>query len=186
MPDDGLPIGSDADLHTASDSLLADVSGDQIGAGRELDEAELADTEPVVRAESLRLQEMAARHARDARYFEPAEAEMQRQKRVDEQTAAAASEDDAEPDAQITIHLSAHRHRSLTLQTEKREAEVAYDRHIAAYLDYLREEAAAAGYGLLISKGQSEEAITYQGSATEREAAHDWLHTLPDFWNWIP
>lgn len=201
VPDDGLPIPSEAGRTTATDTLLQETDADGIGAGAGsgLDEAELADVDPVGREASRTLENRAIHHASDARFFEPAEAEMQRQKLEDELRFASADESNAPeaPDARspataerhstnITIHLSVHRHRALSLQTDHAEAEAAYDRHIPGYLDYLREEATAAGFGLVSSPQDGDEAFVYHGTESERKAAHEWLHTLPDLWNWIP
>lgn len=87
---------------------------------------------------------------------------------------------------QILMHLPAHRRRSLSLQTEHPAAEQAYDANIRAYIDYLREEATAAGYTLATDHRESEESFSYQSGAADKRAAHDWLHGLPDLWNWIP
>ncbi|MCX7178734.1 MAG: hypothetical protein NTX56_08175 [Proteobacteria bacterium] len=86
----------------------------------------------------------------------------------------------------IVIHLMSHRRRALELQSDAREAEVAYDDNISAYIEFLREEAAGAGYSLTADDRDHSTATSYHGDASTQKAAHDWLHTLPDIWNWIP
>lgn len=87
---------------------------------------------------------------------------------------------------QIRLHLPAHRRRTLQLQTDQPAAEAAYDRHIGAYVRYLREEAVAAGYTLEADSQDAPEAFSDPHGREGTGAAHDWLHTLPDLWNWIP
>lgn len=86
----------------------------------------------------------------------------------------------------ITLHLRAYRERALMLQPERREAETAYDANIRDYLHYLTDEAAKVGYTLTTDHGDSIEYSIHAPSHDEKQAAHDWLATLPDIWNWIP
>ncbi|MBA4284772.1 MAG: hypothetical protein C0434_04495 [Xanthomonadaceae bacterium] len=86
----------------------------------------------------------------------------------------------------ITVHLTAYRSRALMLQTEHREAEAAYDASIRAYLRYLADEAAKAGYALSTDHGDGSEYSIHAESHAARQRAHDWLATLPDIWNWMP
>lgn len=88
--------------------------------------------------------------------------------------------------AEILVHLPAHRRRALELQSDQAEAKRAYDTHIGAYLAYLREEAAKAGYRLESDQQDRDSAFSYTGDRGGKKAAHDWLETLPDLWNWIP
>lgn len=89
--------------------------------------------------------------------------------------------------ATITLHLPAYRQRALMLQSDPREAEPAYDSNIGDYLRYLQSEAAAAGYTLTTDESDAGPAYSITApSHDEKVAAHDWLDTLPDIWNWIP
>ncbi len=86
----------------------------------------------------------------------------------------------------ITLHLRAYRERALMLQPERREAEAAYNANIRDYLRYLSEEATKVGYTLSTDHGDSSEYSIHAPSHDVKQAAHDWLATLPDIWNWIP
>lgn len=89
-------------------------------------------------------------------------------------------------DATITVHLKAYRERALMLQPERREAELAYDANIRDYIHYLSDEAAKAGYALGTDHGDSTAYSIDAATHDAKTAAHDWMATLPDIWNWIP
>jgi len=89
-------------------------------------------------------------------------------------------------DVTITVHLNAYRERALMLQPELREAEAAYDANIHAYIEYLNKEAASAGYALTTDHGDAAAYSIHAPTDDAKTAAHDWLATLPDIWNWIP
>ncbi|WP_295683517.1 hypothetical protein [uncultured Nevskia sp.] len=89
-------------------------------------------------------------------------------------------------DVTITLHLNAYRERALSLQPERREAEEAYDANYRDYVNYLTDEAAKAGYALSTDHGDSTAYSIHAPSHDTKQAAHDWLATLPDIWNWIP
>ncbi len=89
--------------------------------------------------------------------------------------------------ATIIIHLPGHRERALQLQTDLFEAEPAYDANIGAYLKFLKDEAAQAGYTLETDNSPLDAAYSIDAQDHDRKkAAHDWLATQPDLWNWIP
>lgn len=90
------------------------------------------------------------------------------------------------PITEIHVHLPAHRRRALELQTDHAEAERAYDTHIGAYLEYLQQEAEKAGYRLSRDTTERDGVFSYLGDHEGKKAAHDWLQTVPDLWNWIP
>lgn len=89
--------------------------------------------------------------------------------------------------ATIVLHLPTHRATALTLQPREPDAAHAYDRNIAGYLAFLREEASHAGYA--VSTDQQDFgpvfSIEERGHAQKREA-RAWLETVPDIWNWMP
>lgn len=87
----------------------------------------------------------------------------------------------------ITVHRNQHRERSLAVQDPGREAEDVYDANITQYFQFLHEQAAQHGYRFVIdAQGGAHDAFSYSGNREQRQAAHDWLHTQPDFWNWLP
>lgn len=89
--------------------------------------------------------------------------------------------------ATITLHLPAYRARALLLASEPREAEAAYDANVGGYLRYLAKEAQATGYAF--KTDDSDYGPAYSIDAADhaaKTAAHDWLDTLPDIWNWMP
>jgi hypothetical protein len=89
--------------------------------------------------------------------------------------------------ATITLHLPAYRERALLLQSDPREAEPAYDDNIGDYLRYLQAEATKAGYALGTDESDLGPAYSIDAAShDDKKAAHDWLDTLPDIWNWIP
>lgn len=89
--------------------------------------------------------------------------------------------------ATIVIHLPAHRQKALQIERDTRDAREAYDRHIGAYIDFLRTGADAAGYALT-TDGRSDVAAysIAEDDHRSKQAAHDWLATQPDIWNWMP
>jgi hypothetical protein len=89
--------------------------------------------------------------------------------------------------ATITIHLPAYRQRALRLQSDPHEAEPVYDGNIGDYIRYLKDEATKAGYTLVTDESDQGHAYSMEaGDHDAKKAAHDWLDTLPDIWNWIP
>ena len=91
------------------------------------------------------------------------------------------------PRALITIHLPTHRRTALKIERDMPEAAIAYDGQIGAYIDFLRREAERVNlhvdtderdWGPIFSIAETDHAA--------KKAAHDWLNTQPDFWNWIP
>lgn len=89
--------------------------------------------------------------------------------------------------ATITLHLPGYRERSLKMQTDRREAEIAYDHQIGAYLQFLQREGERAD--IRIDSDQRDLDPVYTIDAADRErkkAAHDWLEQQPDIWNWMP
>lgn len=91
------------------------------------------------------------------------------------------------PRAIITVHLPAHRRTALRIERDSAEAAAVYDGQIAAYLGFLRAEAARAGFGLETDERDWGPIFSIDENAhADKKAAHDWLNTQPDFWNWIP
>lgn len=87
----------------------------------------------------------------------------------------------------ITIHLPAHRRTTLKIERETAEASAAYDGQIHAYIAFLEAEAVKAG--LRLDTDERDWGPTFSIAETDHDAkiaAHDWLNTQPDFWNWIP
>lgn len=88
--------------------------------------------------------------------------------------------------ATITLHLAGYRARALKLQSDPREAEPAYDDNIEGYLQFLKQEAAKAGYALTTDHGELSAYSIQAADHDAKRAAHDWLDTQPDIWNWMP
>jgi hypothetical protein len=89
--------------------------------------------------------------------------------------------------ATITIHLASHRSRALQLERNSTEAGEAYDANIGDYIRFLKAEAAKQDY--LIKTSNSELPAVFEIEESDhaaKKAAHDWLETQPDIWNWIP
>ncbi|WP_028081831.1 hypothetical protein [Solimonas soli] len=91
------------------------------------------------------------------------------------------------PRAIITIHLPTHRRTALKIEHDRPEAAIAYDGQIGAYLQFLKGEAQRAGFSIETDERDwgplfSIDEMDHQA----KKAAHDWLNTQPDFWNWIP
>lgn len=193
LPDEGLnPLlaASSGPL----DMALRTVDIDDIGAGTGLDEAELAELDPVGAATADAQLVKAVRHATGRNFFEPAEAAMWREAAAADarQSAAMAAldpagedDDPAQGDGEaVVVSLPAHRQRALSLQTDEREAAAAYDHHIGAYLQFLSDELQRDGFELRRDHRALPRAFHYPRS--RYEAAHAALARLPDLWNWIP
>jgi hypothetical protein len=91
------------------------------------------------------------------------------------------------PRTLITIHLPSHRRATLKIERDTAEAAQAYDAQIAAYLAFLRSEGEKAGFG--VDADERDWGPVFSIAETDhdgKKAAHDWLDTQPDFWNWIP
>ncbi len=89
--------------------------------------------------------------------------------------------------ATITLHLPAYRERALQLQSDRHEAVPAYDQQIADYVRFLDEEAGKAGYVLATDEADGGGAYSIDAPSHDaKKAAHDWLDTQPDIWNWMP
>lgn len=89
--------------------------------------------------------------------------------------------------ATITIHLPSHRRKSLKLQEPHPDAAEAYDANIGAYIRYLQDEAQRAGFTVDTDQRDLDQVYSIDEDDHEsKKAAHDWLHSLPDIWNWIP
>lgn len=86
----------------------------------------------------------------------------------------------------ITIHLPSHRRKSLKVQEASIDAVAAYDGNIGAYIRYLQDEADRAGFRIETDQRELDQVYTIHENGRDKKAAHDWLHTLPDLWNWIP
>jgi hypothetical protein len=89
--------------------------------------------------------------------------------------------------ATITIHLPSHRSRALQLEQNTTEAVEAYDANIGDYLQFLKSEAAKQDYLLKTNSSDLPAVFAIEESDhAAKKAAHDWLETQPDIWNWIP
>lgn len=87
----------------------------------------------------------------------------------------------------ITVHLPAHRRAALHIERDTSDAAQAYDQYIGEYLQFLRDEAERAGYALGSDHQDNGGIFTIDEiDHAGKKAAHDWLHTQPDIWNWIP
>ncbi|MGH8446806.1 MAG: hypothetical protein ACREVL_16160 [Solimonas sp.] len=91
------------------------------------------------------------------------------------------------PRAIITIHLPSHRRTTLKIEHDTREAQAAYDRQISAYIEFLKGEAQAAAFRVEADERDWGPVFSIDETNHDaKKAAHDWLNTQPDFWNWIP
>ncbi len=92
--------------------------------------------------------------------------------------------------ATIRIHLDHHRQRALQIEAGNRDAPAAYDANIGAYLHYLKEQAQQHGFAIVSdgasSSGSSAIFEIIEADHASKKAAHDWLESQPDIWNWIP
>jgi hypothetical protein len=87
----------------------------------------------------------------------------------------------------ITFHLPTHREVALKMQIDKREAELAYDRAIGDYMRFLEEEGRKAGFRIQTDQRDFGPVYGIEGrDHDEEKAAHDWLDSQPDIWNWLP
>ncbi|MGB1559894.1 MAG: hypothetical protein ACPHN2_00200 [Sinimarinibacterium flocculans] len=87
----------------------------------------------------------------------------------------------------VVINLPAHRRRALELVNEGLTAEQAYDKNIAGYIAFLKREGDDAGYA--VQTHQDDQVSVFridERSHDEKKAAHAWLESLPDIWNWMP
>ncbi|NKF23692.1 hypothetical protein [Solimonas marina] len=91
------------------------------------------------------------------------------------------------PHTIITVHLPTHRRAALKIENDSAEATIAYDGQIQAYIAFLREE--AEKIGMRVEADERDWGPIFSIAETDhasKKAAHDWLNTQPDFWNWIP
>ena len=89
--------------------------------------------------------------------------------------------------AVITMHLPSHKRQALRMQTDKRWAELAYDKNIAQYIAYLREQGETQGFRVESDERDWDTVLSIdERSHDDKKAAYDWLQTLPDIWNWMP
>lgn len=87
----------------------------------------------------------------------------------------------------LVLHLPAHRRRAVQIEKNTADAEQAYDANIGAYLEFLSREAQAAGFALLTDQRDDGPAFSFdEVDGAQKRAAHDWLETQPDIWNWMP
>lgn len=90
------------------------------------------------------------------------------------------------PTATITIHLPSHRSRALQIEQNTPEAIEAYDANIGDYIQFLKDEAAKQGYAIKADTSDLDAVYAIDSDHAGKKAAHDWLDTQPDIWNWIP
>lgn len=91
------------------------------------------------------------------------------------------------PRTTIVINLPAHRQRALELVNEGLVAEQAYDKNIGGYIEFLRQQAEGEGYVVQTSQDDQQPVFRLDEiSHDDKKAAHDWLESLPDIWNWMP
>ena len=93
------------------------------------------------------------------------------------------------PAATIVLHLPSYRRRALELtgERERRAAEQAYDANIGGYVDFLQQQARAAGFAVSTDQDDRDAAFSInERSRDDKKAAHDWLQSQPDIWNWMP
>ncbi|NGY04714.1 hypothetical protein [Solimonas terrae] len=91
------------------------------------------------------------------------------------------------PQTIITVHLPSHRRTTLKIEHDSAEASQAYDAQIGGYLAFLRTEGRKAGFS--VESDERDWGPIFSIAETDhaaKKAAHDWLNTQPDFWNWIP
>jgi hypothetical protein len=88
--------------------------------------------------------------------------------------------------ATITIHLPSHRSRALQIEQNTAEAVDAYDANIGGYLKFLKDEAAKQDYAIKTDTSDLAAVYAIDADHESKKAAHDWLDTQPDLWNWIP
>lgn len=91
------------------------------------------------------------------------------------------------PRTLITIHLPSHRRTALKIEHDTAEAGQVYDAQISRYIAFLHKEGESAGFA--VNADDRDWGPIFSITETDhadKKAAHDWLNTQPDFWNWIP
>ena len=89
--------------------------------------------------------------------------------------------------ATIVIHLPSHRRVSLRSEENTREAEAEYDGNIGAYIEFLQAEAEKAGFIVTTDQRDVEPPFSIDElNHDDKIAAHEWLRSMPDLWNWVP
>lgn len=91
--------------------------------------------------------------------------------------------------ATIRIHLHNHRQRALQIEGSDRDAPSVYDANIAAYLQFLKDQAQPLGFAIVSDGANSANGAIFEiieADHASKKAAHDWLESQPDIWNWIP
>lgn len=87
----------------------------------------------------------------------------------------------------IVFHLPVHRQTALKLADPGVTARQAYDRNIGGYIEFLRGEGQRAGFGVASDQRDDGPAFSIdEDDHRQKKAAHDWLETQPDIWNWMP
>lgn len=86
----------------------------------------------------------------------------------------------------ITLHLPAYRERALERQTDRAMAEEYYDKRIHEYIRFLQVQAEIVGVRIVCDQRDDGPPFSIDAVDTERQSVYDWLHSQPDFWNWIP
>jgi hypothetical protein len=87
----------------------------------------------------------------------------------------------------VIIHLPVHRRLSIKHEGDTHEAVAAYDHHIGDYIRFLQAQATKAGFELRTDQHEAEHVFSIEEiSHDDKKAAHDWLESEPDLWNWIP
>lgn len=87
----------------------------------------------------------------------------------------------------IVVHLPAHRATVLKLQPQEADAAAAYDQNIGGYIQFLKHEAQRAGHALIADQQDFGPVFSIdESSHANKLAAHTWLESQPDIWNWMP
>ncbi|MDM4772219.1 hypothetical protein [Solimonas sp. SE-A11] len=87
----------------------------------------------------------------------------------------------------IVVHLPAHRAMALKLQPQEPDAAAAYDQNIVGYMQFLKDQAQRAGHAVTADQQDFGPIFSIdESSHADKLAAHAWLESQPDIWNWMP
>ena len=86
----------------------------------------------------------------------------------------------------LVIHQPEHRRRSIAIETDPMASRT-YDHNVAAYFDFLREEARKQGYEIdTDARDEADAMMSIDATGDDKRAIHDWFAQQPDIWNWLP
>lgn len=87
----------------------------------------------------------------------------------------------------VTVHLPTHRRHSLeTYGEDARRVGEVYDENVGEYMRFLGRLARECGFDLRTDNKAVDPVFTIDERDHEaKKAAHRWLETVPDLWEWL-